>query len=139
GYIYARVTATVSVPLYFLPLVVAQGSSDVVSSAAAGQIPIVSLSRGVAPYTSVSTDPTGPAFGLVAGSSYDIQWPQYNGTRAHCGPSRPDDCFNSPTCPGETTASKIAVITNWKTSINGYWGGSANSAIEAELPDALQL
>src|ERR1035437_696304 len=72
GYRYARVTATVPVALYFLPLVVAKSTFSLVSSAAAGQIAITAFKRGVAPYTAVSTNTTGPSFGLVVGNSYDI-------------------------------------------------------------------
>ena len=79
GYVYARVAATVPLQLYFLPMVVAQTTYNVTSAATAGQIPITLLPRGLAPYTAVSTNTTGPTFGLVVGNSYDIQWPQYNG------------------------------------------------------------
>lgn len=139
GYIYARVTASASMPLYFLPAVVSATTQNVGSSAIAGQISITSFPRGLAPYTAVSTNTTGPNFGLVIGSSYDIQWPQYNGTRAGCGPGNPDKCFVSPPCDGESKASKVAVISNWGSSISGYWGSSSNSSIEQEILDLLQL
>lgn len=139
GYLYARVKATVPLRLYFLPIITAQTTHDVVSSAAAGQIVLTSLNRGLAPYTAVSTNPTGPNFGLVPGQSYDLQWPQYNSERAHCGPSQPDRCFNSPPCSGESEASKAAVVSNWGASINGYWGASSNSEIAAEILDLVQL
>lgn len=141
GYRYARVTATVPVPLYFLPLVVAQNTFNLVSSAEAGQIAITSFTRGVAPYTAVSTNTTGPSFGLIPGESYDIQWPQYNDTRAHCGtilPNTPDKCFNSPPCSGDIAASLMAVVSNWGASFDGYWGGS-NSQIAGEILDLIQL
>ena len=142
GYRYARVTATVPVRLYFLPLVVAQNTFNLVSSAEAGQIAITSFKRGVAPYTAVSTNTTGPSFGLVVGNSYDIQWPQYNNTRAHCGtilPNTPDKCFNSPPCPGDGAATLAAVVSNWAASVDGYWGGGSNSQIAAEILDLVQL
>ena len=142
GYRYARVTATVPVALYFLPLVVAKSTFSLVSSAAAGQIAITSFKRGVAPYTAVSTNTTGPSFGLVVGNSYDIQWPQYNNTRAHCGPilpNTPEKCFNSPPCSGDSEATLIAVVSNWAASIDGFWGGGSNSLIAAEVLDLVQL
>jgi len=139
GYIYVRVTATAVVPLYFLPLVVSQNTYTVVSTAVAGQVPVSTISRGLAPYTAVSTDPTGPTFGFTPGNSYDIQWPQYNSTRAHCGPANPDQCFNSPPCSGESATAKSAVVANWGASFSGYWGGSANSSIAQEILDVIQL
>lgn len=139
GYMYARVSATVPVQLYFIPVLVRQMTQNVASSAIAGQIPITSFPRGLAPYTAVSTNTTGPNFGLVVGNSYDIQWPQYNGTRAGCGPGNPDKCFNSPPCSGETKASKDAVVANWASSNSGYWGSTSNSSIEQEILDVIQL
>jgi hypothetical protein len=139
GYLYARVTTTVSVPLYFLLLVAGQSSFSVVSTAAGGQVPITSLKRGVAPYTAVSTNGTGPNFGLTVGNVYDIQWPQYNGTRNGCGANNPDKCFNSPPCSGDPKASEAAVVAAWGSAISGYWGSSSNSTIEQEVLDVIQL
>jgi Flp pilus assembly protein TadG len=139
GYIYTKVTASVSMPLYFLPVVVPATRQTVASTATAGQIPITSFPRGLAPFTAVSTNTTGPNFGLVVGDSYDIQWPNYNGTRAGCGPGNPDKCFVSPPCPGDPKDSKVAVTNNWGSSISGYWGSTSNSTIEQEVLDLLQL
>ena len=139
GYIYARVAATVPLQLYFVSVVVSQTTQNVTSTATAGQIAITSFPRGLAPYSAVSTNTTGPNFGLVVGNSYDIQWPQYNSTRAGCGPNNPDRCFNSPPCSGETQASEAAVVANWGASTSGYWGSNSNSSIEQEILDVVQL
>lgn len=139
GYAYARVTASAPVPLYFLPLVTGQGSFTVISTAAAGQVPITSLTRGMAPYTAISTDTIDPNFGLVVGNSYDIQWPTYNGNRSGCGPGNPEKCFSSPPCSGDSTASLLAVVANWGPKYSGYWGGNSNSLIAAEVLDTVQL
>jgi hypothetical protein len=136
---YVRVTATTPVALYFLPLVSNQTALSVVTTAAAGQIPITSLSRGIAPFTVVSTNTTAPKFGLVAGQAYDLQWPQYNGTRAHCGPGSPEKCFNSPPCSGDSQASLAAVVSNWGSSLNGYWGDTSNSLIAKQILNLVQL
>jgi len=139
GYLYVTVSATATVPLYFLLLTTGATKRNVVSTATAGQVPITSFARGIAPYTAVTTNSTGPNFGLVVGSSYDIQWPAYNDTRAGCGVNNPDKCFISPTCSGETKASEKAVVANWGAKYSGYWGGSANSDIAAEVLDVIQL
>ena len=139
GYSFARVAATVPLQLYFLSVFVSQTTQNVASSATAAQVAITSFPRGLAPYSAVSTNTTGPNFGLVVGSSYDIQWPQYNSTRHGCGPSDPDACFVSPTCSGDTLASKVAVVTNWGANTSGYWGSSSNSSIEQEILDVIQL
>jgi hypothetical protein len=139
GYTHARVTATAPVQLYLLPTIVARNIQNVASSATAAQVAITSFPRGLAPYSGVSTNTTGPNFGLVVGNSYDIQWPQYNGSRAGCGPNNPDKCFNSDPCSGDSKASKVAVVTNWGANISGYWGSSSNRSIEEEILDVIQL
>jgi len=139
GYIYARVAATVPLQLYFVSVVVSQTTQNVTSTATAGQIAITSFPRGLAPYSGVSTNTTGPNFGLVVGDSYDIQWPQFNSTRNGCGPNNPDKCFNSPPCSGETRTSEAAVVSNWGSSNSGYWGSTSNSTIEQEILDVIQL
>lgn len=137
GYIYARVAATVPLSLYFLPVIVSQTSQDVTSSATAGQINITSFPQGLSPYTAVSTNTTGPNFGLVVGQSYDIQWPAMSGSPI-CDPNDPlkiDNCFIKPPCPGDSFESKQAVVKNWASSNNGYWGASSNNVIEKEIVD----
>jgi Flp pilus assembly protein TadG len=139
GYIFTRVIATAPQQLYFMPIIVPQFTQNVASAATAGQIAITSFPRGLAPYTAVSTNTVGPSFGLTIGDSYDIQWPQFNATRAGCAPATPDKCFNSPPCTGDSSASRTAVVTNWGASNSGYWGGNSNSIIEQEILDVIQL
>ncbi len=102
-------------------------------------MPVAALKRGVSPYTAVTTSGAGPNFGLEVGKPYDIQWPQFNGTRAGCGASNPDKCFVSPPCTGDSQASRAAVITAWASSNNGYWGDSSNSVIQQEILDVIQM
>src|SRR5258708_3125796 len=138
-YAYAQVSATVSEQLYFIPVIVTQTTQNVVSAATAGQIALTSFPRGLAPYTAVSTNTTRPDFGLVVGNSYDIQWPNYNGTRAGCGPTTPDGCFVTPPCTGDPQASRAAVTSNWGAGTKGYWGSTSNSTIQQEILDLIQL
>jgi hypothetical protein len=139
GYIYARVRASVQVPLYFLSVVNKQYTQEVDSLAKSAQIAITYFPAGLSPYTAVSTNTTGPNFGLTVGSSYDMQWPQYNSTRNGCSPTTPDKCFNAPTCSGDTAAAKAAVVGNWGSNDNGYWGFSDNADIAASVLDLKQL
>jgi hypothetical protein len=136
---FVRVQATVPVTMFFLPVVVSQQSSNVSSITIAAQIPQTTVKRGLGPYTAVSTDPASPNFGLVVGSQYDIQWPAYNGSRGGCSPATPDNCFVSPPCTGDPQASKAAITQYWGASINGYWGSNANSMIDQEVLDNVQL
>jgi len=137
GYNVARVSATVPMQLYFIPVLVAQTTTNVASSATAAQVALTSVPRGLAPYTAVSTNTTGPNFGMVVGDSYDIHWPQFNSHRVNC-PQIPDACFNSPPCAGDTAASKTAVVNNWGDSNSGFWGSNSNSVITQEVLNLIQ-
>lgn len=136
GFIYARVQASVGLPLYFAPVVTAwftqsaQLTQTVNTAAIAGQIPQTSFSRGLDPYTVVSTQPNDPNFGLVVGSVYDIYWPNYNGTK-----------FVSQPCAADyaNAVTMAAVQNNWGASLKGYWGSNSNSTIYAEVLDEIQL
>jgi Flp pilus assembly protein TadG len=139
GYNVARVSATVAMQLFFIPVIVAQTTTNVASSATAAQVALTSIPRGLAPYTAVSTNTTGPNFGLVVGNSYDIHWPQFNSHRNGCDPSTPDACFVSPACSGDTAASKAAVVANWGSSNSGFWGSNSNSVITQEVLDLIQV
>lgn len=140
NYKYARVQATVSVPLYFLPIVVTNTSSNVVSSATAAQIARTSFtSQGLAPFSVVSVDTTSPNFGLTVGSDYNIQWPQYNGTRSGCNANGGvDNCFNRPPACSDSLASKQAVVSYWNSSTNGYWGDNSASVLTGEVLNTVQ-
>src|SRR5881394_1006534 len=139
GYTHVRVLATVAQPLYFIPVMVPKYSQNVPSYAIAGQVPITVFPRGLAPFTAVAENTTGPNFGLTVGNSYDIQWPQFNGTRAGCGPGNPDKCFNQPPCTGDSKVAEQKVVTAWGANNSGYWGDNANSVIEKEVLDLIQL
>ena len=54
GYNFARVSATVPLQLYFIPVVVAQTTANVVSSATAAQVSLTGIPTGLAPYTAVN-------------------------------------------------------------------------------------
>ena len=144
GYVYARVTATVAAPLAFMPAIMSPSTrkfkQNVQSRAVAAQIGINKFPVGAAPYTAVSTDTTGPKFGLNVGTSYDIQWPQYNGTKKNCSNGHPENCFNSPPCAGDLANIQTmqAVSQNWGSNINGYWGFSSNADIKYSVLDGKQ-
>jgi Flp pilus assembly protein TadG len=139
GYAFARVSATVPMQLYFIPVLVAQTVANVASMATAAQVALTSVPRGLAPYTAVSTDNTPPNFGLVVGNSYDIHWPQFNSHRTGCDSAHSDNCFNWSPCPGDTPASKTAVVANWGDSNSGFWGSDSNSIIKQEVLDLIQV
>src|SRR5580765_6835306 len=65
GYNYAKVSTTVPMSLYFMPVIVSQTSQNVNSSATAAQVALTSFPQGLSPYTAVSTINTPPLFGLT--------------------------------------------------------------------------
>jgi len=134
GYIYAKVSTTVPVKLYLMSVVVPKTTQDVIASATAGQINITTFPEGLSPYTAVSTNHTGPNFGLTVGQVVDIQWPgMSNGGCDATKNGYPDNCFLKPPCSGESSASKLAMIAAWNSSNSGYWGATSNSVIEQEI------
>jgi len=142
GYVYARVTVSVSAPLAFMPMVMKgtkKYAQTVATRSVAGQVSITSFPVGLGPYTAISQgNPNGPYFGLTVGLQYDLQWPQFNGTRAGCNNGNPEKCFNSPPCAGDSKQALQAVTQYWGSNNNGYWGFSSNSDIKASVLDGKQ-
>lgn len=140
GYSYARVQVTVPVTLYFMRVLVPQTSQNVASLSIGGQIAQHALKRGLGPYSAVGPNPSDTTdFGLVRGNQYDIQWPAYNGNRNGCDNGNPEKCFVSPPCGGESKTAEQEVTGQWGASVNGYWGSNANSTIDQEVLDVIQL
>ena len=145
--LYVRVTATVSPSLYFIPVVLTTKvyTQAVNVSAIAGQLDITTFPKGLAPFTAVASSATGPNFGLTPGTEYDIQWPQYNGSRGQCNKgntlSHVQDCFVKPACAGDwnnlTTLTEVRDA--WAASINGYWGFQSGADIRDSVLGTLQL
>jgi Flp pilus assembly protein TadG len=128
GFTFARVQATVPLPFYFAPMVTGSLTQNVYSVSIAAQIPITSFTRGLAPYTVVSTTPLLPNFGLVLGQQYDIQWPNRSATK-----------FIQAPCTGDPQVSQDAVWANWSSSVSGYWGANSSSVIYQEVVDNTQI
>ena len=121
NYAFARVQTSVSVPLYFLPVMLtllpgttSTTSQTVRAASIAGQIPQTTFTAGLAPFVVVSTVTSGPDFGLTKGNQYTIRWGnQFTG------------------CSGESQASLDAVANNWSHSTRGYWGNGSASGLRA--------
>lgn len=78
-YTFTQVTARVSLPLYFLPVVVGSTRSSIAASAVAGQAAVTSLPGGEFPFSPVSRSsrpdcPSDP-FGFCIGNKYTLRWP----------------------------------------------------------------
>ncbi|MEO8028928.1 MAG: pilus assembly protein TadG-related protein, partial [Bryobacteraceae bacterium] len=131
GYAHVRVTANVSVPTYFAPILTGSTSMTVQSRGMAAQVVQTSLSVGLAPYTAVASDIASPTYGLTVGQEYDIQWPASN-----------SHGFIRPLCTGDQAPARQAAINSvlnvWGSQTNGYWGSNSNAVIRAEVLDLIQ-
>src|SRR5260370_23088271 len=70
GYTFARGQATVPLPYYFAPVITGALTQNLYSVSIAAQIRITSFTRGLAPYTFVTTTPAASNFDLVIGNQY---------------------------------------------------------------------
>jgi hypothetical protein len=142
GYKYVRVKAAVSVPMYFLPVVLTTKvyTQAVNSQAISGQVDITTLGTGLSPYSGIAVNTTGPNFGLTVGNEYSIQQAQYTGTSNGCGVNNPGACFHGHnTCKNDTNAQLWSVANDWASSSSGYWGATSNSVLESYILDVAQL
>ena len=85
GVVFARVSVTGSLPLYFLPILPAVANSQSVSATAiAGQLSRNSLGDGLAPFSPDAHNAADPNFGFVFGTDYTLKWPPL-GKMTTCG------------------------------------------------------
>jgi Flp pilus assembly protein TadG len=144
GYKYVRVKSAVSVPMYFLPVIMTTKvyTQTVNSQAISGQVDVTTIGSGLSPYSGIAVNTTGPNFGLTVGNEYSIQQGHFTGGGG-CGPSNPDKCFNGSTCKDDTKIPNggqlWAVANNWSSSSSGYWGATSNSVLESYILDQAQL
>ena len=76
-YRFARVTTTISLPMYFMPVITRTDNATVAARAVAGQVNITSSSEGLLPFTVMahSADPaSADGYGLIRGESYTLRW-----------------------------------------------------------------
>jgi len=140
GYKYVRVKATVSVPMYFLPVVLTTKvyTQTVNSQAISGQVDVTTIGSGLSPYSGIGITSTGPDFGLTVGNEYSIQQGHFTGGTS-CTQDNPDKCFNGKTCADDTKTQLWSVANDWKGSYSGYWGATSNSVLESYILAQAQL
>lgn len=140
GYKYVRVKASVSVPMYFLPVVLTTKvyTQTVNSQAISGQMDVTTLGTGLSPYSGIANNSTGPDFGLTVGNEYSIQQGHFSGS-AGCDSNHPDKCFNGKTCRDDTKTQLWNVASNWGSNTSGYWGATSNSVLESYILAQAQL
>jgi Flp pilus assembly protein TadG len=117
GYTHARVTATVSVPLYFAPVITAFAGSAITSTtvkaqAVAAQVPQTTFNQGLFPFAPIGFDGLGgnttAPWGFVVGQQYTMRY----------------ESSGKFECPGDDADPNHIKIG----STRGFWGSSSSSS-----------
>jgi Flp pilus assembly protein TadG len=120
GYTYVRVTVGLTVPVYFIGVVVPISSTPVNAISVAGQMEDTTLYAGGFPFTPMAfpgASTTDPTHGMSIGQQYTIRYPASAG---------------KPVCPGDTG------VHNADGSERGYWGDTSASTIAKRIVDDYQ-
>ena len=130
GYAYARVYATVTVPLYFLSFAVNKTQTNVVAAAVAGQVAKTTFSEGLFPFSPYAHQPnSAPDFGLITGKQYTLRWPSNpkigNGNGANV-------------CAGDNSQNILNVAQAAGGSERGFIEATSASVIEQTIVDDYQ-
>lgn len=125
NYTYARVRATGTAPLYFLPIVSSSTTATVTAKAVAGQLPKPNFREGVLPFSPFAHDPSAPDFGYTVGQRYTLRWP-----------SNPKMGQN--VCPGDDAQPWIQKATEGSASDRGYIEENSADVIRAAIESDYQ-
>ncbi len=125
GYRFARVRASVAVPLYLIPIVVSKSASTVRATAVAGQVPKTNFSEGILPFSPYTHNSNPPHFGYTPGINYTLRW----GSNPKVGQN---------VCPGDDAAQWVAQAHAAGASDRGYIEENSASIIRASIVDNYQ-
>ena len=120
GYTYVKVTVALTVPVYFIGVVVPITSTPVNAMSVAGQIEDTTLYAGGFPFTPMAfpgASTANPTLGMTIGQQYTIRYPAGAG---------------KPVCPGDTG------VHDADGSERGYWGDTSASTIAKRIVDDYQ-
>jgi Flp pilus assembly protein TadG len=125
GYAFTRVTTTVTLPLYILPVVVSATSMPVIARSVAGQVP--GTPKGF-PYSPMGHDPADTIdYGLIAGTQYTLRWGA--GFKNGCAG---DQVIDPVTGLGW---NKTAANRSGSADARGFYANSSASMIGYEIVD----
>jgi Flp pilus assembly protein TadG len=120
GYTYVQVTAGLTVPVYFIGVIVPITSTPVNAMSVAGQMEDTTLYAGGFPFTPQAfplASQADPTFGMTVGTQYTIRYPASSG---------------KPVCAGDQG------IHDKDASDRGYWGDNSASIIRRRIVDDYQ-
>jgi Flp pilus assembly protein TadG len=122
NYSYARVRATVAMPVYMIAAITGRTSYTVAARATAGQLPMTGSPIGMFPFTPIAHNNTAPNFGLNAGTKYTLKWPS--------SPSL-NGCPNGANCnvcAGDQDATWISRADSRGSQNRGYFGEQTSAS-----------
>lgn len=119
-YAFARVRATASLPLYFLPAVATARSSVINSTAVAGQVLKPSFGEGAFPFSPFAHDAAQPDFGFTPGTWYTLRWG-----------SNPK--VNVNVCPGDNAQQWVDNATAGGADERGYIEETSSAIIRMAI------
>jgi Flp pilus assembly protein TadG len=120
GYTYVKVTAALTVPVYFIGVVTPITSTPINAMSVAAQVPDSTLYAGGFPFTPqafAGASLANPTFGFTVGTQYTIRYPANSG---------------QPVCTGDQ---------GFHTGYNptrGYWGDDSANVIRQRILDDYQ-
>jgi Flp pilus assembly protein TadG len=120
GYTYVKVTAALTVPVYFIGVLVPITSAPINSLSVAGQMPDTTLYAGGFPFTPqafAGASTADPTHGMTVGQQYTIRYPASSGKTV---------------CPGDQG------IHDKDGSDRGYWGDNSAATIAKRIVDDYQ-
>jgi hypothetical protein len=129
GYAFARVKATVNVPIYFMAITVGRSTQAVTAQAVAGQIPKTTWGQGLFPFSPYAHNNTGPDFGLQKGHLYTLRWP----SNPKIGNGN-----GSNVCEGDATGYMMNIAGAAGGSERGYIEDTSASLIRSTIVDDYQ-
>jgi Flp pilus assembly protein TadG len=92
---FVRVLASVTVPMYFIPIVPGVAGAMTVNAQATAGLSLQNAIGNPAPFSPPARDPNDPHFGYTPGNVYSVKWPP-GGQESTCGD---DETFWGPSPP----------------------------------------
>ena len=125
GVRFLRVTASPTVPIYFMPVMGHAENSTIQTRATSGQVLQTRMGEGVFPFSAMGfAGAPGPEFGFVRGEIYTLRWG-----------SNPQVAPMPRTCPGDNTAARVAQAEAGSNSERGYIKNTSASIIRQAIEE----
>jgi Flp pilus assembly protein TadG len=124
-YMFARVRASGTLSLYFLPAVAVQNSAGMSAVTVAGQVVKPGFREGLLPFSPFAHNPTPPDFGYTPGVNYTLRWG-----------SNPK--VNVNVCPGDNSQAWVDLAEAGTSSERGYIEESSAAIIRAAIEEDYQ-